>query len=101
MPPMLDEAAVRHVAHLARLEITVEEVRRYAEQLSTILGYVGQLDELNTQNVPPTAHPLPVCNVFREDEIRTAWDADRALANAPQRENGFFRVPKVLDQESA
>lgn len=97
----LDESAVRHVAHLARLHITQEEIARYGEQLSHILDYVRQLNELDTQDIPPTAHPRPVSNIFREDEVRPCWTADQALANAPQRQQSFFRVPKVLDQESA
>ena len=101
MSGKLDEATVRHVAHLARLSITDEEVSRFAGQLSSILGYVEQLDELDTADVPPTAHPLPVKNVLREDSPCPPWDAERALANAPDQQNGFFKVPKVLDQESS
>ncbi|MGB2986570.1 MAG: Asp-tRNA(Asn)/Glu-tRNA(Gln) amidotransferase subunit GatC [Phycisphaerae bacterium] len=101
MPPSLDEATVRHVAHLARLEISDEEVARFAEQLSSILGYIEKLNELDTTDVPPTAHALAISNVFREDAVRPSCEADRALHNAPQCQEGFFRVPKVLDQESA
>jgi aspartyl-tRNA(Asn)/glutamyl-tRNA(Gln) amidotransferase subunit C len=101
MADLLDEAAVRHVAHLARLEVSDEEVARFAEQLSTILAYVEQLNELDTTGVPPTAHALPVTNVFRDDTAHPSWGPDRALHNAPRRQDGFFQVPKVLDQESA
>ncbi len=101
MAGSLDESAVRHVAHLARLKITDEEAARYADQLSKILDHVRQLNELDTSNVPPTAHPLAVTNVFREDEVRPSWSSDAALANAPDRHGEFFRVPKVLDQEEA
>ena len=101
MAPTLDHTSVRHVAHLARLRVTDEEVARFAEQLSSILGYVDQLNQLDTGDVPPTAHPLPVSNVFRDDVVQPPWDPNRALCNAPQSEDGFFRVPKVLDQESA
>jgi len=97
----LDESAVRHVAHLARLHITDEEVARYGEQLSHILDYVRQLNELDTKDVPPTAHPHPLTNVLRDDVVRPCWTGDQALANAPQRQESFFSVPKVLDQESA
>ena len=99
MTSTLDEATVRHVAHLARLWITDEEVARYAAQLSTILAYVEQLNELDTSGVEPTAHALPVANVFREDEVRPPLDAAQALDNAPDRQDDFFRVPKVLDQD--
>jgi aspartyl-tRNA(Asn)/glutamyl-tRNA(Gln) amidotransferase subunit C len=103
MSSSLDEEAVRHVAHLARLEITDEEVARYGEQLSQILRYMEHLNELDTTDIPPTAHALPVSNVFREDEVQTtsSLDPSRALKNAPDRQEDFFRVPKVLDQESA
>lgn len=101
MAAKLDEATVRHVAHLARLSVTDVEVSKFAEQLSSVLLYIEQLDELDTADVPPTAHPLPVMNVLRADEVRQPWDSERALANAPQRQNGFFKVPKVLDQESS
>ena len=99
MNSSLDEDAVRHVAHLARLEITDEEVARYGEQLSQILHYMGQLNELDTTDVPPTAHPLAVSNVFREDNVRPGLEPHQALRNAPDRQEDLFRVPKVLDQE--
>jgi aspartyl-tRNA(Asn)/glutamyl-tRNA(Gln) amidotransferase subunit C len=101
MGSSLDQTTVRHVAHLARLRVTDDEVARFAEQLSSILTYVGQLNQLDTPDVPPTAHTLPVSNVFRDDTVRACWEPDRALCNAPQSQDGFFRVPKVLDQESA
>ena len=101
MKSPLDETAVRHVAHLARLKITDEEAVRYAGQLSSVLSYMEQLNELDTKDVPPTAHPLPLGNVLRPDEVRECLSQDQALHNAPQQQDGFFRVPKVLDQESA
>ena len=101
MPASLDEAAVRHVANLARLRITDEECSRYATQLSKILDYVRQLNELDTAGVPPTVHPLAAANVLREDIVRPSWAPADALANAPDHDDKFFRVPKVLDQESA
>ncbi len=101
MGSRLDEPTVRHVAHLARLAVTDEEVRRFSEQLSSILGYMEQLNALDTKDVPPMAHPLPVSNVFREDTPHQPWTQERALHNAPAQHDGFFKVPKVLDQESA
>jgi len=101
MASSLDEAAVRHVARLARLKITDAEAVLFASQLSKVLEYVEQLNELDTLDVPPTAHPLPVSNVFREDVVRPSLTPDEALHNAPDRHDGFFRVPKVLDQESS
>jgi len=97
----IDEATVRHIANLARLSVSDDEVARYVSQLSQILDYARQLDEANTANVAPTAHPLPVKNVFRSDEPHPSWTPARALTNAPDPHDGFFRVPKVLDQEGA
>jgi len=101
MGSSLDEAAVRHVARLARLKITDAEAALFTSQLSKVLEYIEQLNEVDTRNVPPTAHTLPVSNVFRDDVVRSSWTPDQALHNAPDRHDGFFRVPKVLDQESS
>jgi aspartyl-tRNA(Asn)/glutamyl-tRNA(Gln) amidotransferase subunit C len=100
MGDRLDKESVRHVAILARLRLNDEEVARFSGELSSILGYVAQLDELDTADVPPTAHPLPVSNVFREDTVRLSWSTEQALKNAPTQQDGFFKVPKVLEQES-
>jgi len=101
MADKIKESDVRHICHLARLNPTDEEVRLFSEQLSDILAYVEQLNELDTTDVPPTAHALPVHNVFREDKPGVSLTPDQALANAPQRDASFFAVPKVLDQDSA
>jgi len=98
---LIDEGTVRHVAGLARLRLTDEEVARFSRDLSNILRYVAQLNELDTADVPPTAHPLDVHNVLREDEIGPSVSSEQATANAPDRQDGFFKVPKVLDQEGA
>lgn len=99
--PNLDEAAIRHVADLARLDIRDADIQRMAEHLSRVLGYVEQLNELDTTDTVPTAHPLAISNVFRDDEVRPSCDPQQALANAPHRRDDFFAVPKVLDQEGA
>lgn len=101
MPAPLDESAVRHVASLARLHVPDAEIAAYASQLARVLAYVDQLNELNTNDIPATAHPLPVHNVFREDVEQPSWPQDRALAAAPQTQQGCFKVPKVLDQEGS
>ena len=101
MTKTLDEAAVRHVATLARLDLTDEEIARFTDQLSPVLDYMEQLNELEVTDVPPTAHALEVRNVFREDTGCPSWGPQEALSNAPDRQGDFFRVPKVLDQESA
>lgn len=101
MAQRIDEAEVRHVALLSRLNPTEDEVRLFSEQLSAILAYMDQLGEVDTADVQPTAHPLPVQNVFRVDARHTPLTPDAALANAPQRDGSFFAVPKVLEQDSA
>ena len=101
MDNLLDEQAVRHIAHLARLKVSDNEVAMMAGQLSNILEYVRQLNQLDTSSVEPTAHALALSNVFREDVVRASWTQDQAMANAPQHQDSFFKLPKVLDQESA
>ncbi len=101
MPGKIDEAQVRHIAMLGRLELTPQEVTEFSGQLSSILEYVEQLNALNTEGVEPTAHPLPLRNVFRDDEAAEPLAVDAALANAPERVGSFYRTPKVIDQDSA
>ena len=84
---------VLHVAKLARLALTEEEIERFGAQLSAILEAVGKVSELDLSDVEPTAHPLDVVNVWAEDEPRPSLPVEDALANAPEREAGFFRVP--------
>jgi aspartyl-tRNA(Asn)/glutamyl-tRNA(Gln) amidotransferase subunit C len=84
---------VLHVTRLARLELTEDEVERFTEQLSAILEAVAKVSELELANVEPTAHPLDVVNVWADDEPRPCIPVEEALANAPKREGGFFKVP--------
>jgi aspartyl-tRNA(Asn)/glutamyl-tRNA(Gln) amidotransferase subunit C len=84
---------VLHVARLARLELTDDEVERFTEQLSAILEAVAKVSELDLSDVEPTAHPLDLVNVWAEDEPRPSLAPDDALANAPDRHDGFFKVP--------
>jgi aspartyl-tRNA(Asn)/glutamyl-tRNA(Gln) amidotransferase subunit C len=84
---------VLHVARLARLELTEEEVERFTQQLSAILEAVAKVSELDLSDVEPTAHPLDVVNVWAEDEPRPSIALEDALANAPAKEAGFFKVP--------
>jgi aspartyl-tRNA(Asn)/glutamyl-tRNA(Gln) amidotransferase subunit C len=93
----MDIEQVRKVARLARLELSDADLTRMTEQLTNILNYVDQLTELNTDGVEPMAHPLPVQNVFRDDEPRPSLPVDEALKNAPTRLGNFFGVPAVLD----
>ena len=84
---------VLHVAKLARLELSDAELDRFAEQLSAILDAVGKVAELDLSEVEPTAHPLELANAWAEDEPRPCLAVEEALANAPDREGDFFRVP--------
>jgi aspartyl-tRNA(Asn)/glutamyl-tRNA(Gln) amidotransferase subunit C len=84
---------VVHVARLARLELTDDEVDRFAGQLDAILEAVGKVSELDLSEVEPTLHPLALSNVWAEDEPRPSLEVEEALANAPDREDDAFRVP--------
>ncbi|MBA2569351.1 MAG: Asp-tRNA(Asn)/Glu-tRNA(Gln) amidotransferase subunit GatC [Actinobacteria bacterium] len=84
---------VLHVARLARLALTDEEVERLGSQLSAILEAVGKVAELDLADVEPTSHPLDLANVSADDESRPSLSADEVFANAPDREDDFFRVP--------
>jgi aspartyl-tRNA(Asn)/glutamyl-tRNA(Gln) amidotransferase subunit C len=88
---------VEHVADLARLDLSEEEKDRYAGQLNAILKYAEKLNELDTDGVEPTSHVLPLANVMREDEVRPSWPVEKVLANAPDEEDGQFKVPAVLE----
>ena len=84
---------VLHVARLARLDLSEDEIERFREQLNAILEAVGKVAELDLSDVEPTAHPLDLVNAWAEDEPRPSLSVEEALANAPDREGDFFRVP--------
>jgi len=88
---------VEHVADLARLELNEEEKVSFAEQMNAILKYVDKLNELDTEGVIPTSHVLKLTNVMREDEIRPSLPIEKVTKNAPDEEDGQFRVPAVLE----
>jgi aspartyl-tRNA(Asn)/glutamyl-tRNA(Gln) amidotransferase subunit C len=88
---------VRHVARLARIAVTDAEVERYAAQLTSILDHFEALTRANVEGLEPTAHPLPLSNVMRADEVRPSLQPDEVLANAPEREENLFRVRAVLE----
>ncbi len=91
----IDRDQVLHVARLARLALTDDEVERFRAQLSAILEAVGKVSELDLEGVPPTSHPLDLVNVLADDEPRPSLPLEDALANAPDPEDGFFGVPPV------
>ena len=100
MATKIDEAQVRRVAMLSRLELSDAEVTQFSGQLSAIVEYIEKLNELDTDNVEPLAHCLAVHNVLREDVPKPSLSNDSALANAPEREDEYFKVPKILDDNS-
>ncbi len=91
-----DDAA--YVARLARIELSEEELDRYAAQLATVLGHAAQIAALDTEGIEPTAHPLPLRNVTRPDEPRPCLDRDEVLGQAPAVEDHRFRVPRILGE---
>ncbi len=88
---------VEHVATLARLELTDEEKEKLTDQLSNILTYVDKLNELDTTGVAPTSHVLDINNVMRDDIPDTSLTRERALANAPEKAAGHYKVPKIIE----
>jgi len=89
---------VGYVADLARINLTPEETELFQTQLEQVLHYVEQLNELDVENVEPTAHAFPVYNVLRKDKVGTSLDHAAVIANAPAATNGEVRVPKIIDQ---
>ena len=90
---------VRYIATLARLKLKTKEVGYFAEQLGRILDYIGQLKELDTLHVEPTSHALPIQNVFREDKVKPSLRSEDVLKNAPAKEKGLFKVPRIIIEE--
>lgn len=93
----ITKQTVEHVAKLARLAITEAEKEAFSRQLSDILAYVEKLNELKTEGVEPTATVLGQTNVFREDKARPSLPVEKVLANAPESAEGFFVVPKIIE----
>lgn len=88
---------VEYLSRLARIQLTGEELSRFSGQLGEILSYVEKLKQAQTEGVPPTSHVLPLSNVFREDRLQPSLSTEQALANAPEREGPYFKVPQVID----
>jgi aspartyl-tRNA(Asn)/glutamyl-tRNA(Gln) amidotransferase subunit C len=94
----VSRADVEHVAMLSRLALTDDEIEQLIGELGAILDYAAEVSALDTADVPPTAHPLPLVNVFRPDDPRPGLDRDEVLAQAPAAEDGQFRVPRILGE---
>ncbi len=88
---------VKHIANLARLEFNEEEIQQFTDHLTRILDYIGKLNELDTTDVPPTSHVLPIRNVVKADVAKPSYDRELVLATAPAAEAGYFEVPKVIE----
>ncbi len=93
----ISRAEVEHVAKLARLKLSEEELEKFTHQLGAILEYMDKLNELDTSEVEPTSHVLPLKNVFREDEVRVEEPRPDYLTIAPEASHGHFKVPKVIE----
>ena len=92
---MISTDDVKHVAKLARLELTENEINKYSKQLGDILKYVEQMNEVDTTGIEPMPHAIPVYNVMREDVVKYEQTKEELMSNAPYEEDGFFRVPKI------
>lgn len=97
MPTPQSDLDVKYVANLARIQLTPEEEQKFGAQLKQILGYIEKLRELDVSNVEPTAHPVPLVNIARPDDIRPSMPHEDALKNAPAKANGLFLVPKIVE----
>ena len=93
----ITRAEVEHVARLARLALQDDELDSLTGQMDAILGYVEQLNELNTEGIIPTAHAVPMENAFREDRVKPSIGIEKALQNAPAAAESAFKVPKVIE----
>src|SRR5262245_35513760 len=96
--PKITPEVVDHVARLARLALTEAEKQRMQRELDSILAYIDQLRVLDTREVEPTSHAVPLTNVMRDDEPRPSFPQEDMLANAPDRSGEFFRVPKIIEE---
>lgn len=96
----LEKSDVARLAALARIDLTDAELERMSGQISAIIDAVATVQEAVSDDVPATSHPIPMANVFREDEVRASLPQDKALSGAPQAEDGRFKVPQILGEEA-
>ena len=94
---IISKEEVKHVAHLARLAITEEEAEKFAEQLGKITDFAEQLNELDTTNVEPTSHVLPLVNVLREDVAKEGLPLEKVMLNVKEQEAGQIKVPSIME----
>jgi len=93
---MITEKAVLHMSWLSRLELSEDERKKFTPKLNSVLDYFNELDEVDTDGIEPTYHVLPLNNVFREDENTSSLTQDEALSNAPKKQDGFFKAPRMM-----
>jgi aspartyl-tRNA(Asn)/glutamyl-tRNA(Gln) amidotransferase subunit C len=99
-PKRISRDDVAHLAQLARLAVTEDELTTFAEQLDVILGAVARVSEVAAEDIPPTSHAVPMTNVYRADALRPCLPRDAVLAGAPAVEDNKFRVPRILSEEA-
>ena len=88
---------VKYVAQLSRLEFKEDEIEKFTKDLSSIVGYVNKLNELDTEDLEALVNPIYIENDFREDDIKDSLDRENVLLNAPEKEEGYFKVPTVIE----
>ncbi len=93
----MDQEQVEYVATLARLRLSPEEREAFGGQLTKIFSYIEKLNELDTSNVEPTSHVLPLSNVFRKDTVKLSLPQEKVMGNAPDRDESFFKVPNIIE----
>ena len=94
---MITREEVQHVARLARLQLTDQELERMQVELDAILAYIDKLRVLDVEGVEPTSHAVPLVNVMRDDDLRPSFPLDEMLGNAPDRDGDLFRVPRIIE----
>ncbi|MCX5697475.1 MAG: Asp-tRNA(Asn)/Glu-tRNA(Gln) amidotransferase subunit GatC [Candidatus Omnitrophica bacterium] len=93
----IDKETVDYVAHLARIDLKSEESDKLAGQLKDILGFIDKLANLDTKDIPPTSHILPINNILRQDTLKESLPIERTIENAPEKNGNFFVVPKIIE----
>ncbi|MDP2927443.1 MAG: Asp-tRNA(Asn)/Glu-tRNA(Gln) amidotransferase subunit GatC [Candidatus Omnitrophota bacterium] len=93
----IDKETIKHVAHLARIELQPNELEKLSGELHEILGFIDKLKYLNVEQVKPTSHILPISNILREDKPHVSLATEKALENAPSKKGNFFSVPKIIE----
>jgi aspartyl-tRNA(Asn)/glutamyl-tRNA(Gln) amidotransferase subunit C len=93
----LSQETLKYVADLSRIELNPQELEKLSLQLQTILGFIDQLGQANITGIEPTSHILPLSNILREDDPKASLPIEKTLANAPQKKDNFFVVPKVIE----